>query len=65
MKPMGLNSTRFISYREINVEKIDLIEDAWGFNADFSDVIELLGLIKSVPGRCLTKNLIEQIRKKV
>ena len=65
MKPMGLNFTRFISYYEINVEEIDIIEDAFGFNSNFCDVIELLGQIEAVPGKRLTENLIEQIRKKI
>ena len=63
MKPMGLNSTPFISYHEINVDEIDLIEDAWGFNSEFCDVIELLGQIKVVFPGCLTSNLIEKVRK--
>jgi hypothetical protein len=63
MKPMGLNSTPFISYHEINVDEIDLIEDAWGFNSEFCDVIELLGQIKVVFPGCLTLSLIEKVRK--
>ena len=65
MQPMGLNSTHFLSYQEIKVEDIDLIEDAWGFNSEFIDVIALLGHINAVPGKSLTKNLIEKIRKQV
>jgi hypothetical protein len=65
MKPMGLNSTPFLSYHDIRTENIDLIEDAFGLNSEFSDVISLLGLVKTVPGRRLTKNLIEKVRKKV
>jgi len=65
MKPMGLNSTPFLSYHDIRTENIDLIEDAFGLNSEFSDVISLLGLVKTFPGRRLTKNLIEKIRKKV
>lgn len=65
MKPMGLNSTHFVSYHEIDVEEIDLIEDAWGLNSEFSDVIKLLDSIKvTVPGN-LTKKLIEEVRKQV
>ncbi len=30
---MGLNSTPFISYRDIKTENIDLFEDAWGLNS--------------------------------
>jgi hypothetical protein len=63
MKPMGLNSTPFISYHEIDVDEIDLIEDAWGFNSEFCDVIELLGKIKVASPGGLTLSLIEKVRK--
>jgi hypothetical protein len=63
MKPMGLNSTPFISYHNIKVEEIDLYEDAWGFNSEFSDVIDLLRQLEATPGRRLTKRLIGKIRK--
>jgi hypothetical protein len=63
--PMGLNSTPFLSYHEIRTEDIDLIEDAFGLSAEFHDVIALLGEIKLVPGRRLTKSLIQKVRKKV
>ena len=63
MKPMVLLSTPFLSYQEIRVTDEDLFEDAWGFRSEFSDVIELLGMIKPVPGKRLTKKLIEIIRK--
>jgi hypothetical protein len=62
-KPMGLNSTQFISYHEIKVKDLDLIEDAWGINSEFSDVIKFLDLIKPVPGRRITKSMIDKIRK--
>lgn len=61
--PMGLTSTQFISYRDIKVKDVDLFEDAWGFNSDYYDVIELLRYIKPVPGKQLTKRLIAKIRK--
>lgn len=63
MKPMELNSTQFISYREIKVKDLDIFEDAWGLNSDFSDVINFLGQINAEPGKSLTKRLIEHIRK--
>jgi hypothetical protein len=63
MKPMGLNSTLFISYRDIKVNEIDLFEDAWGLNSEFSDVIDLLRQLEATPGRRLTKRLIGKIRK--
>jgi hypothetical protein len=63
MTPMGLTSTHFISYREINVKNLDLIEDAWGLTARFVDVITLLGRIDTGPGEGLTEKLIDKIRK--
>jgi hypothetical protein len=63
MMPMGLNSTRFISYHDINVKDADLIEDAWGLNAQFCDVIDLLRYVSAVPDRDLTEKLIDKIRK--
>ena len=63
MKPMVLNSTPFIKFRDIRVENIDLIEDAIGLNAEFCDVIEVLRQIYVVPERSLTTSLIKKIRK--
>jgi len=65
MKPMDLISTPLITYQNIKVENIDLIEDAWGLNSEFSDVIDHLHQLKAVPGRCLTRSLMRKIRKKV
>jgi hypothetical protein len=63
MKPMGLTSTPFLLYRDIETEEIDLFEDAWGFYPQFSDVIDLLKQVKPVPGKRLTRRLIKTIRK--
>ena len=63
MKPMGINSTPLISYRDIDVDKIDLYEDAWGFNSQFCEVMSLLSLVKAAPGRRVTKRLIKRIRQ--
>jgi hypothetical protein len=65
MKPMVIISTQFITFREIKVKDIDLIEDAMGLNTEFFDVIDLLRQINEVPERCLTTSLIQKIRKKV
>lgn len=65
MKPMGFNSTQFISYRDIKVQDLDLIEDAWGFSHEYRDVINLLRLIKIEPGRSLTTKLLEKIRNQL
>ncbi len=64
MKPMVLNSTPFITFREIKIKDIDLIEDAWGLNSEFFDVFELLGQLNVQPGRILTTSLIKKLRKK-
>jgi hypothetical protein len=63
MKPMGIISTQFITYSDIKIQDIDLIEDAWGLNSEFCDVIELLRHIKVAPEKKLTKKLIDKIRK--
>jgi hypothetical protein len=60
---MVLTSTPFITYKEIKVENTDLLEDAWGFNSDFCDVINFLGKINPDPGDKLTARLIEVISK--
>jgi hypothetical protein len=59
---MGIISTPFISYHEINVKETDLLEDAWGLNSVFSDVIQFLGEYKPEPGNQLISSLIELVR---
>jgi hypothetical protein len=63
MKPMGLNSTPFISYHEIDVEEINLLEDAWGLNSEFCDVIVFLDNLKVFAPKPLTTKLMERVRK--
>jgi hypothetical protein len=60
--PMGFNSTHYILYHEIDVDNTDIIEDAWGFNSDFNDVITLLRMFRIEPGERLTNKLISKIR---
>jgi len=60
---MGLNSTRFISYHEINTDDCDLIEDAFGLNTQFYDVIDLLRIVNPVPDNDLVEKLIRKVRK--
>jgi len=62
---MGLISTPFITFRDIKVKDIDLLEDAMGLNTEFNDVITVLRFIKIVPERRLTTSLIKRIRKVV
>jgi hypothetical protein len=63
MTPMDLNSTPFLSYRQIKTDKIDLFEDAFGIYSQFSDVIGLLNMVKPVPGKRLTRRLLAKARK--
>jgi hypothetical protein len=60
---MGLTSTSFLSYHEIQVDKIDIYDDAWGFYQEFSDVMMLLDQVKPVPKKRLIKRLIERVRQ--
>jgi len=60
---MGLNSTPFLSYREIQTDKIDLFEDAFGIYTQFNDVIGILDLVKPVPGKRLIRRVIRNINK--
>ena len=62
--PMGINSTPFISYHEIDVESIDLIDDAWGFNSEFHDVLTLLRMFRIEPDERVTNKLIDKFREK-
>jgi hypothetical protein len=60
---MALNSTPFLSYHEIQVDKIDIYDDAYGFYQEFNDVMNLLDQVKPVPAKRLTKRLIERVRQ--
>jgi hypothetical protein len=62
MKPMELFSTQFISYDDIRVEEIELIEDAWGMRSEFYDVFSLLDQLKIQPEPELGVKLIGKIR---
>ena len=59
---MGLTSTQFISYSEIEVKSIDLIEDAFGIRTEFSDVIAFLKQASFEPGKDLLKRLSDRIK---
>ncbi len=64
MKPMGYNSTQSISYRDINVDDIDIYEDAWGLYSQYHDVIEILDKLTPAVSRRLTRKLIAAVREK-
>lgn len=58
---MDLKFTPFITYRNINVDDVDIFEDALGLNTEFKDVIEALGRLNVVPGKRLILELMEKI----
>lgn len=58
-------STPFLSYNQIQTDKIDLYEDAFGFINDFSNVIKLMKKSKPTPGKDLTVRLMEKIKKEL
>jgi hypothetical protein len=60
---MGKISNPFLTYHEINVDDIDIYEDAWGFYQQFSDVFTLLDQVKPEPGKRTVKRLIERVRQ--
>jgi hypothetical protein len=60
---MVKNSTPFLSFHEIQVDNIDIYDDAFGFGQEFGDVMNLLDQVKPVPGKRLTKQLIERVRQ--
>ena len=61
---MDLTSTPFITSKEINVDKTDLYEDAWGIRSEFNDVLEFLGSVDADPGDCLVKRILGSVSKK-
>jgi len=60
---MAKNSTPFLSYHEIQVDDVDIYEDAFGLYQEFGDVFKLLEQMKPVPKKRLTKRLIERVRQ--
>jgi hypothetical protein len=60
---MGLTFTPLISYHQIEVDNIDIFEDAWGLYQEFNDVILLLDQLKPVTKKRLTRKLIERVRQ--
>ena len=63
MLPMGLTSTQFITYSEIEVKNIDLFVDAFGIRTEFSDVITFLRMASFEPGKDLLKKLSDRINR--
>lgn len=59
---MDISSGRFVSYGDINVDEIDIYEDAWGLNSEFADVVSYLRELETVPEEHLAHKLIFRLR---
>ncbi|HLN22067.1 MAG TPA: hypothetical protein VK213_13320 [Bacteroidales bacterium] len=60
---MDFRFSPVVSHSDIDVDDIDPYEDAWGLNAEFTDVIEVLCTLSPSPGDTLTENLIQKVKK--
>ncbi|MBN1107871.1 MAG: hypothetical protein JXR66_10085 [Bacteroidales bacterium] len=60
---MDLNSTPFLSYRDIHTENTDLIGDAFGIYAQYDDVFAMLNVLKPEPSKRLTSRVLRACRK--
>jgi len=58
MLPMDLTSTPFLKYHDIEVEAIDIYDDAWSFSSEFSDVLSFLGQVDGSPADKLAERLV-------
>lgn len=61
--PMGLTSTHFLSYHDVNVRNEELIEDAFRLNCDFSDVKAFLREVSFDREDLVCEKLILKLRK--
>lgn len=67
--PIDKNSTQLLSLSDIDTSRIDLYEDAFGFDHQFDDIIGLLNatrssLISDEQLAKLTGHLFDKIRNK-
>jgi len=51
----------FLSFEELNVDDIDIYDDAWGFNCQFPDIVKILNLVEPVPPPSVISRLMEKI----
>jgi hypothetical protein len=63
MKPVIDALTPFISYSDVDVREVDLYDDAWGFIAQFPDVMRALSLAEPSPSMSLIVGLLEKIEE--
>jgi len=61
MRPVVDNGSRFISFAELDVRQIDLLDDAWGFARQFPDQLNAISLISPVAPDYLVNELLCRI----
>ena len=59
---MDIFSGQFVTYGDINVDEIDIYEDAWGLNIEFADVVSYLRQLETVPEEHLANKLIFRLK---
>lgn len=61
MKPVIETFLPFLSYQELSVSEIDVYDDAWGFNSQFSEVFRKLSLASPEPSESVLESLLGKI----
>lgn len=60
---MDIKIIPFTSNPDIEVDEIDLYEDAFGLNTEFTDVIRELSKLNVSPGDKITQSLMDRVKK--
>lgn len=60
---MDIKIIPFTSNSDIEVDEIDLYEDAFGLNTEFTDVIRELSKLNVSPGDKITQSLMDRVKK--
>ena len=61
MRPVVDKGSRFISFAELDVRKIDLLDDAWGFAQQFPEQLNAISLISPIAPDYLVNELLSRI----
>jgi hypothetical protein len=61
MRPVVDRSSAFITFAELDVGKIDLLDDAWGFAQQFPEQLDAILLISPIAPDYLVNELLCRI----
>lgn len=61
MRPVVDKGSRFISFAELDVRRIDLLDDAWGFALQFPEQLNAISLISPIAPDSLVNELFCRI----